>query len=142
MLIKQVSVFVENTTGRLHKLTKILADANIDIIASTIAETTDFGILRCILPDPQAGAELLKSKGFNASLTDVIAVSIEDKVGGFDAVLAELADAQIGVKYIYSTVKNAGGNAVIVMKPEDPAKSVEVLAAKGIKLVSIEDFMA
>ena len=90
MLIKQVSVFVENTTGRLHKLTKILADANIDIIASTIAETTDFGILRCILPDPQAGADLLKSKGFNASLTDVIAVSIEDKVGGFDAVLAEL----------------------------------------------------
>lgn len=141
MLIKQVSVFVENTTGRLHKLAKILADANIDIIAATIAETTDFGILRCILPDPQAGVELLKSKGFNASLTDVIAVSIEDKVGGFDVVLAELAEAQIDVKYIYSTVKTAGDNAVIVMKTAEPERAIEVLTSNGIKLVTIADFM-
>ncbi|MDD6042465.1 MAG: acetolactate synthase [Eubacteriaceae bacterium] len=142
MLIKQMSVFVENTTGRLGKLTGILADAGVDIIACTIAETTDFGILRCIVPDPQTATDLLKKNGFTASLSNVIAVSIEDKVGGFNHVLQYLSEAQVGVKYVYSTVKNAGGKAVIVMKPDDPEKAVGVLTTKGVQLVSIEDFMA
>ena len=80
-VIKQMSVFVENTTGRLADLTKILADNDIDIKASTIADTVDFGILRCIVPDPEAATKILKAAGFTASITEVVAVSIEDSPG-------------------------------------------------------------
>lgn len=79
MLIKQMSVFVENTTGRLAELTRILAEHGIDIKASTIADTVDFGILRCIVPNPEAATEILKEAGFTASITEVIAVTLEDR---------------------------------------------------------------
>jgi len=139
MLIKQMSVFVENTPGRLADLTGILADNNIDIIGSTIADTVDFGILRCIVADPEKATELLKGHGFTASITEVIAVSLEDKPGGFYRVLKVLAEAELSVSYTYSTVKSAEGEAVIVMKVEEPAKAVKLLEAAGVTLVGVAD---
>ena len=82
MLVKQMSVFVENTTGRLADLTGVLAENNIDIIACTIADTVDFGILRCIVEEPEKATEILKKHGFTASITEVVSVSLEDKPGG------------------------------------------------------------
>ena len=93
MLMKQMSVFVENTTGRLSDLTGVLAENNIDIIACTIADTVDFGILRCIVEDPEKATEILKEHGFTASITEVIAVSVEDKPGGLDKILKAFAAA-------------------------------------------------
>ena len=139
MLIKQMSVFVENTTGRLADLTKILADNNIDIKASTIADTVDFGILRCIVADPEAATEILKKAGFTASITEVVAVSLEDKPGGLHKVLKILSDAQIGVDYFYSTIKPQAEEAVIMIKVEDPQKAVEVLSANSIKLFIMDE---
>lgn len=139
MLINQMSVFVENTTGRLADLTKILADNNIDIKASTIADTVDFGILRCIVPDPEAATEILKKAGFTASITEVVAVSLEDKPGGLHKVLDILADSDIGVDYIYSTIKSREDEAVIMIKVEEPEKAVEVLKANGVKLFSMDE---
>lgn len=141
MLIKQMSVFVENTTGRLADLTKILADNGIDIKASTIADTVDFGILRCIVPDPEKATEILKEAGFTASITEVIAVSIEDKPGGLYKVLKVLADAQIGVDYIYSTIKPQNDEAVIMIKVAEPEKAIDVLTAKGVKLFSTNELI-
>ena len=83
MLVKQVSIFVENTTGRLADVTKILADNNVDLKASTIADAADFGILRCIVEDAYAAKKILNENGFNASISEVIAVSLENKAGGF-----------------------------------------------------------
>lgn len=137
MLIKQMSVFVENTTGRLADLTKILADNGIDIKASTIADTVDFGILRCIVPDPEAATDILRNAGFTASITEVIAVSLEDKPGGLHKVLKILSDNGIGVDYIYSTIKPQNDEAVIMIKVADPKKAVDVLTAKGVKLFSM-----
>lgn len=141
MLIKQMSVFVENTTGRLADLTKILADKGIDIKAATIADTVDFGILRCIVPDPEKATEILKEAGFTASITEVVAVSLEDKPGGLYKVLKILSDAQIGVDYIYSTVRPQNDEAVIMIKIAEPEKAIEVLTAKDVKLFSTNELI-
>lgn len=137
-----MSVFVENTTGRLAELTRILAEHGIDIKASTIADTVDFGILRCIVPDPEAATEILKEAGFTASITEVIAVTLEDRPGGLHKVLKILADNEIGVDYIYSTITSKDGEAVIMIKVEDPKKAMDILTAAGIKLYSMEDLGA
>jgi len=139
MLIKQMSVFVENTTGRLAELTKILAENEVDLKASTIADTVDFGILRCIVEDPEKATRILKENGFTASMTEVVAVRLEDKPGGLYKVLSILAEAQIGVDYIYSTIKSEEGEAVIMIKAAEPEKAVEVLTSKGVKLFGMDD---
>ena len=108
MLMKQMSVFVENTTG-------------------TIADTVDFGILRCIVEDPEKATEILKEHGFTASITEVIAVSVEDKPGGLDKILKAFAAAGIGIDYIYSTIRAVTGEATIIMKVEEPKKALEIL---------------
>ena len=127
MLMKQMSVFVENTTGRLSDLTGVLAENNIDIIACTIADTVDFGILRCIVEDPEKATEILKEHGFTASITEVIAVSVEDKPGGLDKILKAFAAAGIGIDYIYSTIRAVTGEATIIMKVEEPKEALEIL---------------
>ncbi len=134
MLIKQMSVFVENTTGRLADLTRALADAEIDIKASCIADTVDFGILRCIVDKPEQATKVLKDKGFTASITEVIAVELADRPGGFADVLEVLAAENIGVDYIYSTIRSKEGTAIVVLKVENPEKAVDVLQKHNVKL--------
>ena len=134
MLIKQMSVFVENTTGRLAQLTRVLGNDGIDIKASCIADTVDFGILRCIVDDPEEATRVLKEHGFTASITEVIAVELEDRPGGFAEVLEILAKENIGVNYIYSTIRSKEGAAIIVLKVEDPQKAIDVLLSNNVKL--------
>ncbi|MBC6680610.1 hypothetical protein [Zhenpiania hominis] len=134
MLIKQMSVFVENTTGRLAQLTRVLGNDGIDIKASCIADTVDFGILRCIVDDPEEATRVLKEHGFTASITEVIAVELEDRPGGFADVLEILAKENIGVNYIYSTIRSKEGAAIIVLKVEDPQKAIDVLLSNNVKL--------
>lgn len=134
MLIKQMSVFVENTTGRLAQLTRVLGNDGIDIKASCIADTVDFGILRCIVDDPEEATRVLKEHGFTASITEVIAVELEDRPGGFADVLEILAKENIGVNYIYSTIRSKEGAAIIVLKVEDPQKVIDVLLSNNVKL--------
>ena len=139
MLIKQMSVFVENTTGRLAELTRVLGNDGIDIKASCIADTVDFGILRCIVDDPEEATKVLKENGFTASITEVIAVELEDRPGGFADVLEILAKEQIGVDYIYSTIRSQEGAAIIVLKVQDPQKAIDVLLAHDVKLYKMEE---
>lgn len=139
MLIKQMSVFVENTTGRLAELTRVLANDGIDIKASCIADTVDFGILRCIVDDPEEATRVLKENGFTASITEVIAVELEDRPGGFADVLEILAKEKIGVDYIYSTIRSKEGAAIIVLKVEDPKTAIDVLLSHDVKLYKMEE---
>ena len=134
MFIKQVSVFVENETGKLAEITRVLADANIDLKASCIAESVDFGILRCIVEDPEATVALLKSKGYAANVTDVVAVELEDRPGGFADVMEVLAKEGIGVGYVYSTIHSKKGSAMIVLKVAEPGKVIDILMENDIKL--------
>ena len=134
MFIKQVSVFVENETGKLAEITRVLADANIDLPASCIAESVDFGILRCIVEDPEATVALLKGKGYAANVTDVVAVELEDRPGGFADVMEVLAKEGIGVGYVYSTIHSKKGSAMIVLKVAEPGKVIDILMENDIKL--------
>lgn len=139
MLIKQMSVFVENTTGRLAELTRVLADDGVDIKASCIADTADFGILRCIVDDPEEATKALKENGFTASITEVIAVELKDKPGGLADVLEILSHENIGVDYIYSTIRSDEGAAIIVIKVEEPQQAIDVLTARGVTLYCMDE---
>ncbi len=139
MIVKQVSVFVENETGRLAKLMQVLEDNGVDLNAATIAETGEYGILRCIVQNPEETVDILKKNNFLASITNVIAVTIENRPGGLNAVLKILAAAGIPVKYIYSTIQSLSGEAVIMMKVDDAEKAAKLLTSKGVKLFCLED---
>lgn len=139
MIVKQVSIFVENETGRLAALMQILEDNGVDLNAATIAETGEYGILRCIVQNPEETVEILKKNNFLASITNVIAVTIDNRPGGLNAVLKILAAAGIAVKYIYSTIQSRSGDAVIMMKVEDPEKAARLLTSKGVKLFCLKD---
>lgn len=142
MLIKQISVFVENTTGRLAKLTKVLEDANIDIVALSIADTVDFGILRCIVSDPDRAAAELKKNGFTASITKVIAVEVDDVPGGLAKVLAYMAEDGVGVDYIYSFIRSHEGTALILFKVSDSDKAIETLTKHSVPVLCQSDINA
>ncbi len=139
MAVKQVSIFLENETGRLADLTEILAENNVDLNAVTIAETGEYGILRCIVQNPEEAVAALSGKGFMASITEVLAVAIENKPGAVNQVLQALADAGIGVKYIYSTIQSAKGEAAITMKTTDQKRAETILKNAGVKLCEMED---
>ena len=139
MAVKQVSIFIENETGRLTKLTKILADAGVDLNAATIAETGEYGILRCIVQDPERTCKVLSEHGFMASVSDAIAVAIDNKPGGLHYVLDLLSGANICVKYIYSTIQSIKGEAVIVMKVSDQESAEKILGEAGVKLCDTEE---
>ena len=99
----------------------------------------DFGILRCIVPNPEAATEILKEAGFTASITEVIAVTLEDRPGGLHKVLQILADNDIGVDYIYSTIKSKEDEAVVMIKVEDPKKAMDILTSNGVKLYNMSE---
>ncbi len=138
-MIKQISVFVENKKGRLARITDVLGQAGIDLIALSIADTTNFGIMRCIVSDPDKTIQLLRSNGFTASTTEVIVAEVPDKPGGLASVLKTLDDAGISVEYLYSFVHTHGQNAMILFRVEEVASAIKVLGESGIKLLSEED---
>ena len=139
MAVKQVSIFIENETGSLTRLTDVLAEAGVDLNAATIAETGEYGILRCIVQEPERAVEVLKKGGFMASIGETIAVAIDNKPGGLHYVLKLLSDEDIAVKYIYSTIQSIKGEAVIVMKVSDLQRAENILRDAGVKLCDTEE---
>ena len=139
MLIKQISVFLENTMGRLAKLTRVLADGGVDIIAISIADTTDFGILRCIVDDPDKAVGLLRENNFTASITSVIAVEVEDKPGGLADVLSYLSTEGISIEYVYSFVRSRSQKALILFKVNQPENALAVLTEHGVETLCLRD---
>ncbi len=134
MYIKQLSVFVENKAGRLAEITSIIAKAGIDIRALSISDTTDFGILRLVVDKPLEAEATLRSAGLTVSLTDVIAVSISDKTGGFAETLSAIANEDIGVEYMYTYLSKKSG-AYFIMRVLDPEKAVSTLQSHGFELL-------
>jgi len=135
MLIKQISVFVENKQGRLHMLTEVLAKEGIDLKAMTIADTTDFGIMRCIVADPEKTLKVIQANNFTATITEVIAVEVPDVPGGLSTILKLLDDSGISVEYLYSFVRKHKDNALIIFRVEDPAKAVTILKSKDVAVL-------
>lgn len=139
MIIKQLSVFVENQPGRLAEITDALYKKDIDIRALSIADTTNFGILRLIVNHPSRAESALKEQGFTVSQTDVIGVGVEDRPGGLAAALEVLRDANIAVEYMYAFVSKAEKTAFVILRVEDNDAAIRALQEKGVKILSANE---
>ncbi|KJS14894.1 MAG: acetolactate synthase [Peptococcaceae bacterium BRH_c4b] len=136
MLVKQLSVFLENKLGRLAEVTKILGEKDIDISALSIADTTDFGILRLIVNKPEEAEQILRENGIAVSCTNVIAIAVADKPGALAKVLQILDNVSIGIEYLYAFVGKNKDEALVIIKVEVPEKAVETLEKSGIRVLS------
>lgn len=139
-MIKQISVFLENEPGRLAKVTKALADADIDIRALTVAETADFGILRLIVDDPDKAYGILQDEGIAVVEHDVLGVEVDDRPGGLARIGDILAKRNVNIEYVYVFVTKSHEKTVVVLRVDDTEKAIDVLEGAGIRLITSEDF--
>ena len=139
MQIKQLSIFVENKEGRLAEITQSLAENEVDIRALSLADTTDFGILRIIVNNPDVAVKALRDKGMTVSLTNVIAIGIADKPGGFAQAVKVLSGADISIEYLYAFVSRSGSTAYVILRVENNEKAIEVLKNAGFTILTQSD---
>ena len=136
MFIKQLSIFVENISGKLGEVLQILSNEGINIVSASLADTNDFGVLRLLVSDAKKSYEVLKSKGITSSVNDVIGVCVPNETGGLAKVTKLILDQGINISYIYGL--SVGNNtADIVMKTDDLAKTEAVLKAGGVKMLEM-----
>jgi hypothetical protein len=126
MIVKQVSVFLENKSGRLNEVTQILGDAKINISAFTIADTSDFGILRLIVSEPEKAHEALKENNFSVQITNVILVKSPNHPGGLANMLKVLYSEEVFIEYMYAFSMEEDA-AVIVIRPANVGRCMEIL---------------
>ena len=138
MNIKQISVFVENKKGKLAEVTKLLTEQEINIRAVSLAETAEFGILRLIVNKPDKCIQTLKANNFIAQLTDVIAVEVEDEIGGLGKILSLFDEADINIEYMYAFIEKKKDNAIVIFRIDDTKKALDALNAKGISIATDE----
>ena len=136
MYIKQISIFIENKEGRLAEVTNALAKANVDIRALSIADTSDFGILRIIVDDYKKAEEVLKKENFTVGKTNVIAVQVEDKSGGLNKILQSIKDDDINVEYMYATFIKDKTSAIMIFRFDNLKEAKEKLIKNKFKILS------
>ena len=129
--MKQLSIFIENKRGTLLTVLNVLKEAGIQIIASTISDTQDFGIYRIICNDPERAFIVLKEQGITATITDVFAIQLEDKTGEAALVLALFAEADISIAYMYSFLLS--GKGILVFRSSDTEKTKQVIKEKSLQ---------
>ena len=142
MVVKQISVFLENRVGRLQEVTEVLANSEINIRALSLADTSDFGILRLIVNKPEAALDVLQEAGFTVRENEVIAVEVEDKPGGLARILGVFSSAGISLEYMYAFVERKADNAVMIFRVESNAKVIKSLQDAGVSLLSDEEVRA
>lgn len=135
MKVKQISIFLENKAGRLAEVTRILGEGQVNIRALSLADTTDFGILRLIVNDNARALKILKDNGFTVGETEVIAVEVPDRPGGLAGILAILADGGMNVEYMYAFVERSGENAIIIFRFDDIDAAISLLQLRGVKVL-------
>ena len=135
MKVEQISIFLENKPGGLEEVTRILKDAQINIRTLSLADTTDFGILRLIVNNVETANRVLKEHGFRFSKTTVVAVEVPDRPGGLHGILEVLSKNGINVEYLYAFVERSGEHAVIIFRVDAPDKAIEVLQKNGMTVL-------
>jgi hypothetical protein len=135
MKVEQLSIFLENKTGRLAEVTHTLSKAGINIRALSLADTSEFGILRLIVNDHEKAKTILKEQGFTVGRTHVVAVQVEDRPGGLDTILRLLSDNGINVEYMYAFVQAANKSALLILRFDKTDKALEVLTAHKIPII-------
>jgi hypothetical protein len=135
MQIKQISVFLENSAGRLGEVTKVLADADINIRAISIADTADFGILRLIVDKSDQAIAALNKAGFTTRLTDVVAVEIGDTPGSLAKVMELFQKSNVNIEYLYASLEGNLGKAVVIFKMENFELGLKIVTDNGLSMV-------
>jgi len=135
MKVEQISIFIENKSGRLAEITRVLGEAGINIRALSLADTSDFGILRLIVNDGVKAVTVLKENGFTVNKTEVVAVEVPDRPGGLSAILQALDQEAINVEYMYAFVERCGGNAVIIFRFDETDKAITALKAQNFSIL-------
>jgi len=136
MKVRQLSIFLENRSGRLAEVTEILGKAAINIRALSLADTSDFGILRVIVSDSDKAFRILEGNGFTVTGTDVLAVEVEDKPGGLARVLRLLDEDEVNVEYMYAFMEKLTDHALLIFRIEDIEGAIEICRKHGIKILS------
>ena len=139
MLVKQVSIFVENKEGKIADVLKILAKESINISALSLADTTNFGILRLIVDDPKKAKNILQMEDMIVKINEILAVGINDQPGGLAKVLDILAKGKVAIEYMYAFTGHNKDNATVVFKTNDLEKAYDCLKINNIPLISAED---
>ncbi len=139
MKVEQISIFIENKSGRLAEVTGILGDSGVNIRALSLADTSDFGILRLIVDKPSKALEILRSNSFTVSKTEVVGVEVPDQPGGLASILSILDKNSINVEYMYAFVERSGGNAVIIFRFDNLDEAITVLSQNGIRVLAGEE---
>jgi len=138
MKVEQISIFIENKSGRLAEVCGILGDAGVNIRALSLADTSDFGILRLIVKDSEKALKVLREHHFTVSKTDVIGVEVPDSPGGLSTILQILDKNNVNVEYMYAFVERSGDNAVIIFRFDNVDEAISVLTKNGINILKSE----
>ena len=138
MKVRQLSIFLENRAGRLAEVVRLLGEAGVNIRALSLADTSDFGILRLIVNRTDAALKVLRDSGHTVSITDVVAVEVPDSPGGLASVLEPLRASGVNVEYMYAFVEKATDKAVVIFRFEDADAALSVLAKSGISVLAAD----
>ncbi len=138
MMTKQLSVFIENRQGRLGEVLNVLKNNGVNIISLSLADTTEYGLLRLIVSDPELGKKKLSEEGFSTMLTDILVIGIPHKSGSLQELLSVLADGDINIEYMYG-LSIDGDSASVVLKASNIEKATEYLEKYGVKIMTFED---
>ncbi|MCK9478382.1 MAG: ACT domain-containing protein [Firmicutes bacterium] len=139
MLIKQISIFIENKSGRLAEITKLFGEKGVNILALSIADTTDFGILRLIVSDADKAEKAVKESGLTAKVTEVIGVSISHTPGGLAKALSVLHQNGISIEYMYAFATRSEQDAMVILRVKDNFAAIKHLTDAGISILRKED---
>jgi len=142
MNVEQISIFLENKSGRLAEVTGVLSEAGINIRALSLADTTDFGILRLIVNDTEKARQVLRDNGFTVEKTRVVAIEVPDKPGGLAKILDTIKDEGINVEYMYAFVQKSGQNAIVIFRFDELEKAITILQKVGVRILEGEDLYA
>ncbi|MBR2871369.1 MAG: amino acid-binding protein [Clostridia bacterium] len=138
MVAKQLSVFIENRQGRLHEVLDVLKLNKINILSLSLADTTEYGLLRLIVNDPEKGKDKLTFAGFSTMTTDVLVIKIDHKAGSLQGLLENLSDRGINIEYMYGLSVD-GEDAFVVLKTSDLEEALQTLKKIGVTTLSTED---
>ncbi len=139
MDVEQLSIFIENKSGRLAEVTSILSNAGINIRALYLADTADFGILRLIVNDTEKAKNVLRFNGFTVEKKKVVAIEVPDRPGGLSGILNTIKDEGINVEYMYAFVAKSGENAIVIFRFDDSERAVDVLKKSGVRIIQGEE---
>ena len=135
--IQQLSVFMENREGRLDEILKILSEAGFNIVALSLADTSEYGMLRMIVSDPHKGRAALKNEGITAMLTDVVALRVPHATGSLSKAMHQIVEGEVNIEYMYAFAN--GSDAAAVLKSDDPARVIDILKGSGFDVYSADE---